>query len=94
MPSSYSAPLRGAIIGCGFFAQFQIEAWRRMPEVELVAACDLDPARAKAAAPQAYASAEELFAREELDFVDIATRPESHLALVELACAQKVPIIC
>lgn len=65
-----------------------------MPEVELASACDLDLDRARAAAPQAYTSPQELFEREKPDFVDIATRPESHLALVELACAHKIATIC
>jgi predicted dehydrogenase len=86
--------LRGGIIGCGFFAQFQIHAWRRMPSVNLTAACDLDIQRARAAAPQAYTSAEEMLDREDLDFVDIATRPETHLPLVRLAVSRGIPAIC
>jgi len=44
--------MRGALIGCGFFAQNHLNAWRDMREdgVELVAVCDIDPAKAKAAA--------------------------------------------
>jgi predicted dehydrogenase len=91
---SQSKPLRGGLIGCGFFSQFHLEAWRRMPEVELVAASDLDLDRARAAAPHAYASPEEMLDREELDFVDIVTRPESHLSLVRLAVRHRVAAIC
>jgi predicted dehydrogenase len=82
------------MIGCGFFAQFQIEAWRRMPCVELAAAADPDLPRAAKAAPHAYASAEEMLDNEQLDFIDIATRPESHLALVRLAASRGLPVIC
>lgn len=89
-----SAPLRGGIIGCGFFAQFQIEAWRRIPEVQLVAAADPDLDRAGKAAPRPYASAEEMLDRERLDFVDIATRPEWHLPLLSLTAARGVATIC
>ncbi len=32
--------------------------------------------------------------REQLDFVDIATRPETHLGLVRLAAERRVPVIC
>jgi D-apiose dehydrogenase len=85
---------KGAIIGCGFFGQIQLEAWRRMEEAEIVAACDLDPAKAASAAPHAYTSPEEMLDRERPDFVDIATRPESHLALVRVAAARRIPIIC
>jgi len=48
------------MVGCGYFAQFHIEAWRRIPGVELAAAADPVLARARQAAPQAY-SAEEMF---------------------------------
>jgi predicted dehydrogenase len=86
--------LRGGIVGCGFFAQFHIEAWRRMPGVELAAACDPDLERARAAAPRAYASAEQMLDSERLDFVDIATRPDTHLDLVRLAAGRGVAAIC
>src|SRR5207249_3806267 len=89
-----SPPLRGGIVGCGFFAQFHIEGWRRMPDVELAAAADPDLARARKAAPHAYATAEAMLDGERLDFVDIATRPDSHAALVRLAASRKVPVIC
>ena len=86
--------LRGAIAGCGYFAQFHIAAWKRMPDVELAAACDLDEARSRAAAPRAYTSAAEMLDREELDFVDVATRPASHLELVKLALGRGIATIC
>ena len=90
-----SARLRGAIAGCGFFAQFHLDAWRRMPDVDLVAACDPDLERAQAAAPRAYRTlAEMLDAERSLDFVDIATRPETHAELVRLAMDRRVSVIC
>jgi predicted dehydrogenase len=87
-------PLKGGIIGCGFFAQFHIDAWRRMPGVEIVAAADPDLARARNFAEKIYATAEEMLDAERLDFVDIATRPELHLPLVRLAAERRVPAIC
>ncbi len=86
--------LRGGIAGCGFFAQFQLDAWKRIPGVEIVAACDPDLDRARAAAPRAYASAEKMLESEKLDFIDIATRPETHLELVRLAAAHRSAAIC
>jgi len=71
-----------------------LAAWKRMADVEIVAASDLDPDRARAAAPRAYASAEEMLDREELHFVDIATRPASHLELVRLTLGRGIPTIC
>ena len=40
--------MRGAVIGCGYFARFHLDAWRRLP-VELVGVCDQDRAKAEAA---------------------------------------------
>ena len=86
---------KGALIGCGFFGKIQSEAWQRMDDVDIVAACDADIVRARAVAPHAYQSVEELLQEEEqLDFVDIATRPDSHLALFRITSARGIPTIC
>lgn len=91
--------LRGALIGCGFFAQNHLNAWRDLAaDVELVAVCDMDRAKAEAAAaqfgvPKVYADAAALFAAERLDFVDIVTTMPSHKALVLLAAKHGVPTI-
>jgi D-apiose dehydrogenase len=91
-------PYRFALIGCGFFAQNHLKAWADMPGVELVATCDIDEASALAAARdfggRAYTDAAELFANEELDFVDIATTPPTHRMMVELAAEHDVAAIC
>ena len=65
-----------------------------MPQVELAAAVDPDLERARKAAPRAYSTAEDMLDAERLDFVDIATRPDSHAALVRLAASRNVPVIC
>ena len=92
---------RAAVIGCGFFAQNHLHAWRDLAAeglVELVALCDLDPAKAAAAArafgvPRHYADAAAMLAAERPDFVDIVTTMPSHRRLVELAAAERVPAI-
>ena len=65
-----------------------------MQDVELVAACDLSLESARAAAPRAYTSAEEMLNAEDLDFVDIATRSTTHLDLVSLGAERGLAIIC
>ncbi len=92
--------MRGALIGCGFFAQNHLNAWRdmRADGVELVAVCDLDPAKATAAAQafgiaHSYTDPAALLATERLDFVDIATRMETHEDLVLLAVTRGVRTI-
>jgi len=90
---------RGALIGCGFFAVNQLCAWRDVTGAEIIAICDRDPARLALVGDQfgiaaRYGEAVELFEREKLDFVDIATTVSSHRALVELAARHRVPVIC
>lgn len=92
--------MRGALIGCGFFAQNHLNAWRDMRRegVELVAVCDVDRAKANAAAEsfgisRIYADPVELFMSESLDFVDIATRMDTHEHLVALAVRHGVRVI-
>jgi predicted dehydrogenase len=92
-------PLKGALIGAGFFAGFQAEGWQRIPAAEIVAVVDPLAERARAFAerwniPRVYAAAETMLATEKPDFVDIVTRPDSHLPLVELAAAHHTQIIC
>jgi len=91
--------LKGALIGCGFFAVNQMHAWRDVEGAGIVAICDRDPARLKAVGDQfgierRYADAAELFAAGGFDFVDIATTVPSHRPLVEMAASHKIPVIC
>ncbi len=91
--------LRFGLIGCGFFAQTHLHAWQEIEGVELAAVCDIDAAKAEQAArdfglPRSYTEAEEMLAKETLDFVDIVTTPPSHRSLVELAASHGLNIIC
>ena len=86
---------KGALIGCGFFGKIQSEAWQRMGDVDIAAACDCDIVRARAVAPHAYDSVEQLLQEEgQLDFIDIATRPDSHLALFRMTAERGIATIC
>jgi predicted dehydrogenase len=90
--------LRGGLIGAGFFAQNHLRGWRDVAGAEVVAVCDLDPAKAERAAaefavPAVYTDAAAMFARERLDFVDIPTTVETHEALVALAVEHRTPTI-
>jgi predicted dehydrogenase len=91
--------LRGAVIGCGFFAQNHLNAWGELDGVDLVAVCDVDLAKASLAASAfgisgIYDDAAKMLASEKLDFVDIATTADSHRMLVELAASHGTAAIC
>lgn len=91
--------MKGALIGCGFFAQNQLQAWRDIEGVEIVALCDHDPTRLSESAQafgisRTYGDAARMFADGGFDFVDIATTVPSHRPLVEMAAQAGVHIIC
>ena len=91
--------MKGALIGCGFFAQNQLHAWRDIDGAEIVALCDRDPERLAATAEtfgiaRTYTDAAAMFAAEELAFVDIATTVQSHRPLVEMAAGAGCHVIC
>ncbi|MEQ1952141.1 Gfo/Idh/MocA family oxidoreductase [Mesorhizobium sp. CN2-181] len=93
------AELKGGLIGCGFFAVNQMFGWRDADGVSITAICDRDPERLRIVGEQfgveqRYSDAAEMLAKEKLDFVDIATTVGSHRALVELAAARQLPVIC
>lgn len=91
-------PLKGCLIGCGYVSPFHLDGWTRQTRGRLAAVCDLDEAKAKAACQYgvctAYTDAATMLRNERPDFVEICTRPESHLALVRLAAEHGVHVLC
>ena len=84
--------LRVAGVGAGYFSQFHLQAWRGIPEAELVGWSDRDVSRVKGLA--AFSSVEELLKKTQPDLVDVVTPPETHLELVRACAAHGVPVIC
>ncbi len=91
-------PLRVAVVGAGYFARFHHEAWARLPGVELAGICDLDTAKAAAAAEavgtEAHTDLTAMLNAAGADLLDIATPPETHLALVTEAARRGLAVIC
>ncbi|WP_373497598.1 Gfo/Idh/MocA family protein [Aquiflexum sp.] len=91
--------LKFAVIGTGFWADYQIQAWKETDAVALVAVCDTDLEKAKNAASRHgaagyYQDASELLDIEELDFVDIISSIPSHAPLVKMAAMAGIHVIC
>ena len=75
--------IKAAIVGTGIFGSFHARALSEMPDVELVAICDLNRDRAERVAaqygvPQVYTSHREMLEKSGCDFVTIATPDHLH----------------
>lgn len=91
--------LRGALIGCGFFAINHLHGWRDANGAEIVSICDSSDERLRIAGDRfgiaaRYGDAAEMLRNEHLDFVDIATTAPAHRALAELAASHGLAVIC
>ncbi|MBW3624121.1 MAG: Gfo/Idh/MocA family oxidoreductase [Armatimonadetes bacterium] len=91
--------LKGALVGAGYFAQFQAEAWNRIPGIRIEAVVDQDPDRAREFSerygiPRTYTELEAMLREEKPDVVDIVTRPETHRELTEQAASHGAHVIC
>lgn len=96
-----SQPLRGIILGAGYFSQFHADAWARLSDqAQIVAVCDLDADKASELAEKLGARAitpdelEAVIAAEGVDFVDLATPPPTHRELTARLAATGVAILC
>jgi len=88
------------VVGCGFFAQNHLHAWKQLASqgVDLVAVCDIDGSKAERAAerfavPHWYTDVDIMLAERRLNLVDIVTRMETHEAMVERTIAKRLPAI-
>jgi predicted dehydrogenase len=84
--------LKIAIIGCGKIADAHVEEIRKIPSVQLVAVCDLEPIMAEQlamrfAVPNWYSNVSTMLEAEKPDVLHITTPPQSHLSLTRQAVA-------
>ncbi|QDT08389.1 Gfo/Idh/MocA family protein [Planctomycetes bacterium K23_9] len=91
--------LKGAVIGAGYFSHFHFDAWNRIDEVDLVACCDTDTDKVNSVAqqyavPNAYTDYRSMLDAHEVDFVDIITRPDTHLEIVTEIASRNTAMIC
>lgn len=80
--------MRGCLVGCGFFGQIHLEAWRRLADVTMVGTCDVDPTKGT------HTQLDQMLDELAPDFLDVATRPELHVEMVQMAVERGIPVIC
>src|SRR6267142_313939 len=92
--------LKGAFIGFGNIAELgHWPTYAQTPDAEIVAIMDPSSARQAVAqklnpAIRCYASTQDLFRAEKLDFVDICTPPASHATLALQALEHDCHVLC
>lgn len=89
--------LRAAVIGCGGIAQVHLAKLDDMPDVELMAVCDIRADRAEAAAARyggkAYTDWRELLGRDDLDVVHLCTPHSLHAPMALDALAKGLRVL-
>jgi predicted dehydrogenase len=94
-----SQRLRFAVIGTGFWANYQIPAWMELQGIELVALYNRTKAKAETMAdkfkvPKVYDDVGKLLDNEKLDFVDIITDVDTHAPFTSMAAQKGIAVIC
>ena len=94
-----ASPLRVAIAGAGEISHYHLIAWSKQPRAKVVAICDpaIDRAQQRAAAfaiADAFDGLERLLDSAAIEAVDVASPRETHAALVDMAAARGIPVIC
>ncbi|HUX85925.1 MAG TPA: Gfo/Idh/MocA family oxidoreductase [Chloroflexota bacterium] len=96
--------LRVGLIGSGHISRQHAPGWAATPDATPVAICEIDRVRAESRREQLrllgvsdvaiFRSVDEMLGSGQIDCVDIATRPETHLAMVERAATAGVQVLC
>lgn len=91
--------LRVAVIGAGYFSQFHLQGWEQVGGAKVVALCDRDSARAKAAATQfnidnVVADVDTLASRNDIDLFDVIVPPAAQSDVLSVLLLLGKPIIC
>lgn len=88
-----------AVIGCGFWAPYQISGWQEIKNAVCLGVYDKDPGRSSLVAkkfsiPHVYPSAQSLLNDKKLDFIDIITPPETHAFYTRAAAERGLDVVC
>jgi len=91
--------MNGALVGCGYVSRFHLQAWQRIRGSHIAAVCDLDEEKAGERAREfgierAYTDPVRMLEEVRPYFLDIATRPESHLDLIGEAVTRGIHVLC
>jgi predicted dehydrogenase len=91
--------LRVGLVGCGYIAPTHLLAWETISGVKVVALCDNHIERAKNLAEKfginvTYRKYQEMFEKENLSIVDIATPIQTHSEIAVSAARMGMHVLC
>lgn len=92
---SNSSELRVACVGAGYFSQFHVDSWLRMPRAHLVGICDSDFERARKLDIPPFADLIEMIEETAPDVLDAVVPPDAQGELLRSAISSGVStVIC
>jgi len=91
--------MKVCLVGAGYYAQFHLSAWARIPHIEVVGIADLDAAQARKAvaawpAAKVFSNAQDMVRECKPDLVDIITPEATHEPLVGLLAGKVRTLMC
>ena len=91
--------LTAVVVGCGAIAREHLASLAKLGNVDVVAVCDLSPAKAEATAERYgiakwYTGLDELLAQHKPDLVHITTPPSSHFLLAKECLSAGLNVLC
>ena len=94
-----SQPVRAAVVGCGFQGRLHLECFAELEDAEVVAVCDRDPERLRAASDEfavaaGFTAHDELLRSQPVDLLTICTMPDSHAEIARGAFAAGAGVLC
>lgn len=91
--------MKTAVVGCGFQGRLHVESLQRMPEVEVVAVCDVDETRSSAVASEfgvaaTYTDYRSLLEAHALDLLTVCTMPNTHRDIALAGLETGANVLC
>ena len=90
-----TSELRVACVGAGYFGQFHVDSWQRMPRAQLVGICDRDLDKARLMGGPAFTELIEMIEKATPDVLDAVVPPAAQAEILRLAFSTGVKaVVC
>jgi predicted dehydrogenase len=91
--------VRVAVVGCGFQGRLHLDCLRQVPDASVIAVCDRNPDRLRAAVddfavPNGFEDHRTLLERQAVDLLTICTMPETHCEITLDGLDAGAAILC